>query len=160
MPDWAIVLVAAFGGGLAGAVLQPAVTHALEGIRSKREIRCRRERTLRRMLEARLVDGGRLAFAALDLHIRLQRGVAVASEERFQLAKGPGGLPLWQPERIADPELRQVADEYQEVCLSLAQSVLTAAQEWDPRPAAARIMELQRRITSRMDELNWPEVDD
>lgn len=52
MPDWAIVLVAAFGGGLAGAVLQPVVTYAMDRLRSKERIQKSRERALRRMVMA------------------------------------------------------------------------------------------------------------
>ena len=69
MPDWAIVLVAAFGGGLAGAVLQPLVTFWLQRMNSGKDIRKRRERSLRRMLSSRMALGR--SASSLSLRVLL-----------------------------------------------------------------------------------------
>ena len=150
MSDTVTVLLAAFGGGLAGAVLQPVVSYVLQRIRSGEEIRRMRERSLRRMIEAALLDG---RARAADLLLR-EVGIPVAARERE-------ARPLWQPERIPDPSLQRVAREYNEVRVGLFR--ISSSNAPDYKKAYTLIGELeklQQQITLRMDELNWPEADD
>lgn len=160
MPDWAIVLVAAFGGGLAGAVLQPVVGLGADILLSDRNLRKARERTLRRMVSARLEDGGRLIYAAADLHIRLRYSQEVPFHERRQLAMPPSSLPPWEPERIADPYLANLVSNYVAASWSLARSLFSAGDDWDPSPTSSVLRDLRPQIITRMDQLKWPEVDD
>lgn len=152
MPDWAIVLVAAFGGGLAGAVLQPVTAYVLETIRSKHEIRKRRERGLRRMLEAWLRHGRRIMVA----QVRRSTGQRTDSSDLMDPS-----VPVWQGSRIADPDLRAKAEQYRQTMVELL--TLLTSVEPDPLRGQQLIKELedlQEQITVCMDELNWPEVDE
>lgn len=161
MPDWAIVLVAAFGGGLAGAVLQPVASHLLERIRSKEEIRKRRERHLRRMLTAGMKQGRKAISVSNLLQSRQARGAAVDPDEIRERLRLEEGMPLWEPERIADSNLRNMACEYMEMEAKLAGLVLYGPFNGPTATALTEHLEdLQGEISLRMDELNWPEVDD
>jgi hypothetical protein len=166
MPDWAIVLFAAFGGGLFGAVLQPVVSFVLQQINSGKEIARRRERSLRRMLNAEIVHGrGLMGFSGVIVG-RLRTGVHTAQGEMFQHLNALSerrleGAGLWQPERIADADLRSTAKEYNEVLVKLDSALFNS--KYDEKmilQSGDRLEELQKKITARMDELNWPEVDD
>ena len=170
MPDWAIVLVAAFGGGLAGAVLQPVVSHFLQGVRSKEEIRKRREQHLRRVLVGQMVHGRKLIEALQRVIVRGQEKDIPSLGERYEIVTQAGWAPLWAPSwelgRITDDRLRQMATEYFDAADELGRLVLYGeGPDWHEPPnpplqAAKKLECLQRQITLRMDELNWPEVDD
>jgi len=170
MPDWAIVLLAAFGGGLAGAVLQPVVSHFLERVRSGEETRKRREQHLRRVLVGQMVHGRKLIEA---WHTVIDRGLekdSVPFDERYKILTRAGWAPLWAPSwelgRIKDDSLRQMATEYFAAADQLGRLVLHGeGPDWHQPPnpplqAARQLESLQPQITLRMDELNWPEVDD
>jgi hypothetical protein len=166
MPEWAIVLFAAFGGGLAGAVLQPVVIYALQRVRSGEEIRKRRERSLRRMLNSRM-NTGRSASALSYKAVLHKSGVLleppdVLSEldkigERFVA----DSAVAWQPERIEDPRLGEMAREYSDKTTLLLLRIAEPESRED-RTVQLRqdLQALEREIARRMDELNWPEVED
>ena len=72
-------------------------------------------------------------------------------------------VPFWAPSRIADSQLRQSAIEHDRLFNELGSSL------WDPVDDAtsdmvdalvSRFEPIEADITRRMDELNWPEVDD
>jgi len=63
MSETATVLLAAFGGGLADAVLQPVVSHFLDRARAGERIRKRREQSPRRVLVGQMVRGRKLIEA-------------------------------------------------------------------------------------------------
>jgi len=158
--ETATVLVAAFGGGLAGAILQPVASYLLELARSGKEIRKRRERSLRRMLEARIADGRRLLAAQFTLEARGYASVSLTGDEKAREIRF-GRRPLWQPERISDPGLQQMAHDYNRTCSDLEILVRFCLLDTGNAKKAAALADvledLQPRITRRMDELNWPE---
>lgn len=171
MPDWAIVLVAAFGGGLAGAVLQPVTAFLLQRIRSGEEIRKRREQHLRRMLVGQMVRGRKLIEAWHQIIDHGQvAGEPMPFEERKEIVRkaewAPLWAPLWELERIADKQLRQMAGEYFYVAGELGRLLLHGeGPDWHepgnpPLEMAEKLEDLQWQITLRMDELNWPEADE
>jgi len=67
----------------------------------------------------------------------------------------------WHPDRIEDRSLKEAACEYHAGILRLGEIVLQSQDhERDARQLEDRMAELERQIVRRMDELNWPEVDD
>jgi len=161
VPDWAVVLVAAFSGGLAGAVLQPLASHILERVRREEVIRRNREKSLRRMLTAAF-DYGRALAAAGHLHYaRQHRGATVSQAQMNELTQFPKNMPTWQPERIADPQLREVAEQHSLGLSKLMDLLLRPAPPVDEIvQLSERLLSLEKKAVRRMDELNWPEVDE
>ena len=167
MSDTVTVLLAAFGGGLAGAVLQPLVVHGLGRIRRSEEIRKSRERNLRRMLGHAIAAGREYAGLLYFIEFRFKQGVPLtAAEISTSCTEAEGRLPwkdvLWQPERIKDVPLQQLAREHQDTLGNLKMMIVWALK-YDRKQAlewAEHLEEFQTKITARMDELNWPEVDD
>ena len=151
MSDTATVLFAAFGGGLAGAVLQPVVSYVLQRVHSGEEISKRRERSLRRMIEA-------------EIHWTSERAGNLILSEVVDVPRAAGEKkegPLWQPERITDPSLQHMAREYYKVGLDLFKLSCSNAPDYEKANTLFDELEkLQQKITLRMDELNWPEADD
>ena len=165
MPDWAIVLIAAFGGGLAGAVLQPVTSHLLEMIRRGEEIRRRRERSLRRMLQARM-EHARTDLIVVELmcvYWRAGQPIPSASDLKNRVGK-PAPVPFWAPSRISDPQLRQSATEHDQLFWELSQLLwkrpVGDATSGMVDALVDRFESVEADITRRMDELNWPEADD
>lgn len=147
-----VIVVAAFGGGLAGAILQPLMSYALDRVRSKERIRKDRERSLRRMLFAEIRETRRLQAWA--------RSIALGTELNRDLGTGPApfGGPFWEPHRIKHDALRKVVEEYNR----LKASLYTAGYEKDVdeiRRVDAQLNQLQVEITRIMDEQDWPEAD-
>jgi hypothetical protein len=163
VPDWAVVLVAAFGGGLAGAVLQPIVSHVLERASSKERIRRSRERCLRHMLSAWMSNARRLIGVSIIAY-GFPPDARATELRRIQAMHPEPGTPPWQPERIVDDELRLLAVEHNRLLDQmfglLWQSQLDQKQAETLPSLCESIREIQPKITARMDELNWPEVDD
>jgi hypothetical protein len=163
VPDWAIVLVAAFGGGLAGAVLQPVTSHILEGVRSQQYLRRTREGQLRRMVMAAIARGRTVAGAAIEASFFAEQGYPLSQLDRAKRAAILGeDVPLWQPHRISDPRLQQLAREYNKAVNDLWLLLLDRSFDRrveESRELTSRLEELQHHITLRMDELNWPEVE-
>ena len=162
MPEWAIVLVAAFGGGLAGAVLAPVMTYLMQRIGSSDQIRKNRERYLRRMIVARIRAGRSAASEALMAIGRAFRDPTVSGDESASPAVAPQDSPLWQPERISDRDLQKLARRYDKLRNDLRVGA-RFGNEWVEESLDRLVTEiggLEEQITARMDELNWPEVDD
>lgn len=165
MPDWAIVLVAAFGGGLAGAVLEPVVTYWLGRIRAAEQRLQRRRRTLRRMLSARIAFGRHTMARQIMVFVRLKAGTPMDQAEKNQLLlegyDNVDSMPPWEPERIDDIELRGMAERYNQALGDLLwQLAMDAPDKAECDRLSDELEGLQQRIIGRMDELNWPEVDD
>jgi hypothetical protein len=161
VPDWAIILISAFGGGLAGAILQPAAQYLFDRLRSKDEIRRRRERQLRRMLRAQTAWGQKLIAAATLFRLRDELGQPLSPQERAAILELPHSAPAWEPQRIGDKQLQQDARD----CYALALELYAVVTMGVPdsarlRQTMERIAQLDTQIVARMDELNWPEVDD
>jgi len=167
MSETVTVLVAAFGGGLAGAILQPVVTYVLHRVRSGEEIRKRRERSLRRMLNSRMALGR--SASSLSLRVLLYEAGPLSEPPDIlgELNKitekfAADSAVAWQPERIEDPSLGEMARQY----YAKSNDLLLGMAEPETRPKDGGIQlqkdltTLQRDIARRMDELNWPEVDD
>ena len=167
MPDWVVLLVAAFGGGLAGAVLQPVVTYAMQRLRSVEEIRRRRDQQLRRMVVGQMDRGRRLTqawHAILNQH--LEKDAPIPFHQRYNIVNQAEGAPLWEPNRIRDDGLQKMACEYftaaEELRDLLVEGTFLDSNEPpnEPLKRAQRLETLQPQVTDRMDQLNWPEVDD
>jgi hypothetical protein len=161
VPDWAVVLIAAFGGGLAGAVLQPLASHILERLRREEEIRKRRERHLRRMLSSRMAMTAALVDDAWRILLRQHQGQPMTVKEKWEVLSRHTDGPLWEPDRIHDPLLRQHAYDYAHTAFLLFNAFWAA--EADQERVESLITQLDRMradISTRMDELNWPEVDE
>ena len=164
---WVIVL-AAFGGGLLGAVLQPALTHILELIRAGATIRKRREQSLRKMLMSQIREGRQFLARSLRFEMAHRLGRPLDHTERMQLIdqtmegttqKSPDYL--WQPERIEDDGLRNSANDYAQTAADLwGESTMKNPDYSRVIALSQRLESLQKQITARMDELNWPESDD
>jgi len=166
MSEIATVLLAAFGGGLAGAVLQPVVSHGLERLRRSEEIRKSRERSLRRMLNSMIIAGRETIELSSLIDTRIFAGNPLTYPEIVNgwekiTQRLESRTALWQPERIENPVLQEAVREYREVWAKLASEIMS------PAPGAQKgaklvgdLEALQCKITICMDELNWPEVDD
>ena len=161
MPDWAVVLVAAFSGGLAGAVLQPLASHILERIRREEDIRKTRERQLRRMLQSRMAMTAALVNDAWGILLRQAHGPPMTGKEKWEVLFRHAGGPLWEPDRIRDPSLRKSAYDYAHAAFLLFNALWPAqADQERVEGLVTQLDGIRAAITTRMDELNWPEVDD
>lgn len=161
MPDWAVILVAAVGGGLVGAALQFGVSY-LDRVRSQEEIRNSRERRLRWMLEAWMVHGRMVVSASYLLAYSKREGLPAPTRKELQdqFWRHPQA-PLWQPERIDDIELQLKARDYADTMNRLTSLLLAeSVDEAERLKLVARLESLLDQMTRRMDELDWPEVYD
>ncbi len=142
---WVIVL-AAFSGGLAGAVLQPLLSYVFERLRAGETIRKGRQRNIRRMV-----------FDYIRFTRRVQGSVLSGK------APGMEGLPFWEPERIDDATLHDLVVGYNEKSAELfgVGSPLPGknVDQGRVKQLDGDLNDLQRRITARMDTLNYPEID-
>lgn len=159
---WVIVL-AAFGGGLVGAVLQPVLSYLFDRLRSETTIRKTRQRNNRRMITVQIVQGRRVMgyLVTLQLLDRSERPMDLS--ERFKRIEEIRDLPkgyLWQPERVDDEKLRTLVDAYADAHMKLSGEMVLAPDYEKTNRLSEQLDGLQRQITSRMDELNWPEVED
>ena len=160
---WVIVL-AAFGGGLVGAVVQPLLSYFLELLRSKATIRKTRQRNNRRMITVQIVQGRRVMGNLVTSQLLERSGRPMDPSERFKRIEELRDLPkgyLWQPERVDDEKLRTMLREYVDTYMKLWGEMLLDSPNYEKTNRfSEQLDELQRHITSRMDELNWPEVEE
>jgi hypothetical protein len=161
VPDWAIVLIAAFGGGLAGAVLQPITSYAMDRLRASEQIRKSHERTLRRMIESKIEAAQRVNVALHVVWGFHQFGSpAPPVRDLLKAEDFPISGPVLTSDRIADPELGAMAAEYSKLTTDLVVAVFF--QELDAEsvekllPMTHRLSELEKTMIRRMDQLNWP----
>lgn len=161
MPDWAVVLVAALSGALAGAVLQLALAY-VQRRRSGEEAPMERERQLRWMLEALTVQGRVLASGSslVALSRRDDFPAPAAKELQEQLWQFPQAPP-WRPEGIDDIELQLHVRDYADTMDRLHNLLSSERIDEEERlKLVARLGSLQARMTRRMAELRWPDVSD
>jgi hypothetical protein len=166
VPDSAVVLVAAFGGGLAGAVLQPVISYVLETIRRKDEAREDRKRSLRRMIEEEFNWGRGLVAASKEMASRgADEGHHPLPAERLSILKDAGEeRPTWQNWRIRDRSLRSRVEKYLGTA-RVVRELLERGPMPDPgeppyRELLAALRDLERlevEIMKRLDKLNWPD---
>ncbi len=155
---WVIVL-AAFGGGLFGAILQPVVTYAMQWLRSGEEIRKARERHLRRMMEAQMRWSRNLQAVMLIATLSGRDPVA------FARASGDyeailGELPPWRPHRIRDEQLSGMATRYTGLNTALMDHYReSVAEQAIVEELCNALKKLEPKIDERMDELAWPEAE-
>lgn len=155
--DMVAIIVSAFGGGLAGAVLQPALTHFLARANRQEEITLERMRRLRGMVEQNLTHGRRLMHASMLRFAAEQRGQAMPISEMYDASKIVDGNYYWQPERIPDEELRRLALQHNQLCTDLFLRLYKAdVPEIERADLRQRIDELAPKLGERMDALNWP----
>lgn len=164
--DIAVTVVAAFGGGLAGAVLQPLAEYLLSRRRAVDERIRSDRRDARRLVEAHI--------SAADLQ------GAFARRSGYGLEGDPAPevrlnqleqklLDVWsrvdiRPVLLRDPELEEALREVDKVIWNLmydARSLLRQGPAEERQPAAKRDQdhdrynELRTRILERLDELGW-----
>ncbi len=163
MSDTGTVLIVAFGGGLAGAVLQPVVQYALDRLRSGHERRLARERSLRRMLLPFLAYADRLALAAGFTAAYKANGKEspLSKSALLDSLTSHEQLPAWEVVRIEDNGLRALCEELYQVVSMLMPGVLsdTDATPDQLNAEAKRLTDVRTSICLRMDALDWPEVD-
>ena len=117
------------------------------------------------MLAAWIGYSQRVMEFSIGVALHEQTGQPVNIGQRLdrvdRLASDHNPRVMWQPERIPDRELEQMAEGYFEFLSHLMATL------YGPTIDASRVTELtrdlgkmQKRITCRMDELKWPEVDD
>jgi hypothetical protein len=164
VPDWAIPITA-FAGALVGAVLQPVTNYAMDRLRARERIRKSRERTLRRMIESQIAAARRHCMALTVVWGFRQLGhSAPPIRDLLKSEDSPGRGLICTPDRISDPELRAAAAEYAQLVANLGVAIwfqeLDADSEEKLLPLTHRLGELERAIIRRMDELDWPQVDD
>ena len=150
--DTWLIVVAAFGGGLAGAILQPLMSYALDRVRSTETIRKNRERSLRRMLFAKIRATRTVQAWAMTRALEQELGRSPSTGSL------PIGGPFWEPHRIKEPELKNKVEEYS----GLSASLYTAGYRLDVgeiRRLDEKLDALQVEITLTMDDLNWPEAE-
>lgn len=159
MPDWAIVLVAAFGGGLAGAVLQPVVACVFR-LANSAVRRCKpRTRRLRRMIAGRMEWGRVLGATLVATSWSRRRGLDVPLSDEVLKHVHPRPTFLF-PENWIEPEMRERASAF---FAELEKELLPPEVGDDDETRAERLERLNllgKEILARMDELNWPEVDE
>lgn len=144
---WVIVL-AAFGGGLAGAILQPLTSYIMQRLQSRETIRKARQRSVRRMI-----------FQYIR-HTRRVQAIALTNIQGQRVALDD--MPFWEPERIDDKGLHGLVADYNKASSQLfVQATMKPDHSQElMEQLDQRLNELQRKITARMDGLNYPEIDD
>jgi hypothetical protein len=161
MPDTATVIVGAFAGGLAGAILQPVTVYGLDRLRSKDEQRKRKERQLRRMISAWLAFCSEATHLAASVFEQASSAFGGVSIDDFGSRNGISTerLPSWEAERIEDREMRTMATLLHAHTILLVQQMST--ESFDNLGATmAAATELRPKIIKKMDDLGWPEVQD
>ena len=162
--DALVIALAAFSGGLVGAVLQPAMSYLFDRLRSETTIRKTRQRNNRPMLTAKIREGRGYLASAATIHLLFSGGELIVDKAKriddLQPEKPEGYL--WQPHRIDDENLRDMAIEYNQVAADLYGQILQDRPNYEETARLGGLLEtLQVQITNRMDkELNWPEVED
>jgi hypothetical protein len=158
MTDSTTVLIAAFGGGLAGAVLQPITGFVLARVDSNKAHDRRLARKLRQMVEANLQYGRRLLIA--NMLRQPDTAGPIPWDQIIETVKLED-VPNWLPERIKDEPLRQLATAHNDECMMLYILLTQVPTNEDHRETAAkRIDALAPEIIQRMDDLRWPEVEE
>jgi hypothetical protein len=158
MSDAVIVLVAAFGGGLAGAVLQPLVEYQLSRVRRNDEIRKQRERRLRQMIEQDIGFVRQMLLMIAGDTLRVERGEIIDPQDSWSQVVLP--RKVWQPKRIPVPDLRKMADELDSLPMRLVTETAKGGSVLLLFPIIeGRRRDLQDAIIAKMDQLHWPEED-
>lgn len=144
-----LIVVSAFGGGLAGAILQPILAFGLDRVGSKDRRRKVIEQHLRRTVTRWLEFTTRAARTAIEIAARrdLNRSVLSDGEIVARLRLNDQPFPTWEAERIRDAEMRQLADQLYDISVKLPMELLdpaTSTERLDER--AKTIGDLRRRI--------------
>ena len=158
---WVIVL-AAFGGGLAGAILQPGASYVMDRLRGKDQRRKAVERNLRRMLTMWLEFATRGGLTAAEICSKRDLGRTALSDaevmQRLRVAEQ--AFPTWQGERIRDAELRSLAERLYTLSVSLHIRLIDPNQASTLDALIPEIGRLRLDIVTRMDKLDWPEFEE
>lgn len=159
--DTVVIVTAAFGGGLFGAVLQPLLSYGLQKLTAKDDRRKRVEKHLRRMLTVWLGYALRAAIVAMEIVERRKVGLPpLAEKDIYSRADLGVHFPAWEPERIQDPALRKAAEKLYDTINPLTVRLFdpNASDQWLDEQGM-EIGRLRKAIIVRMDELDWPESD-
>jgi len=164
--DVAVTVVAAFGGGLAGAVLQPVAEHLLSRRRAADERRRADRRDARNLVEAELLESDTCyEFARRSRFVA--RGDPGPEEKLKQLQLRIQAV--WQnvrlrPVLLHDDKLERDLDEVKTVVWDLMYDARSLLEE-GPREERLspeqskekfrRYKELRTGILERLDELGW-----
>ena len=113
------------------------------------------------------MDRGRKLIQAWHtiLKLDIEKDKHMSFHERYRIVNQAEGAPLWEPYRIQDNNLQQMACEYFIAAEELRDLLVEGASLYpneppnEPLERARKLEKLQPQITDRMDQLNWPEVD-
>lgn len=164
--DVAVTVVAAFGGGLAGAILQPVAEHLLSSRRAADERRRADRRDARELVEAEVRQADiQHEFARRSQYVLTDDP---SPEEKLQQLQ-QRIQAVWENVRIRpvllrDDKLERDLDELQNVVWDLVYDARSLLQE-GPREERLtpekskerfkRYRELRTAILERLDELDW-----
>ena len=165
-PDIWVVVLAALSGGLIGSILQPGFEYILDKLRARDRERNRKERRLRKMVEAFLQVGVSLEIGVDQIVWRAQRNLSTSRDECLELLDSEReGTAFWPGRRIDDEMLRNTGAQFYNVVWELAVIARDSAYPLSlielakMAELADRLASLRHEIIDRMDELNWPEID-
>lgn len=164
--DVGVTVVAAFGGGLAGAILQPVAEYLLSKTRASDERRRADRRDARKIVEAEVLRADREHDFAVRSQYTLEGDPP--PEEKVKLLRQDIDR-LWQkvefrPVLLRDEELERNLGELKQVMWDLmydAHSFLKNGPREErlapekSREAFQQYGELRTRILERLDELGW-----
>jgi hypothetical protein len=167
MGEIIVAIIVGLLSGALGSVLGPVAAHFLRRRERKEEREREIQRELREMIGERLQDCGRERGVAFRIHadMRFLRASAADAYNRAMAQqwaeRRDRPRQRWEPYRITDSKLRSLVEEFHDRLLefeSHLSSVMTTGLEewWAGVPQRERkLMELDRQITLRLDELRW-----
>lgn len=162
--ETAVVILAAFSGGLGGAVLQPVVQYVVDRRKNSDERIAARRRNIQRMLLVHLAFGRKVATSATSIAAYKDVGkpFPLSKEDILDVIKTPDPLPPWEVERIDDEQLQTAARSFEDVVFSLTPDVLfdedVTAESLKIR--AEHLTVLSKEIIERLDALAWPVLEE
>lgn len=167
MSTWAIVLIGIAGvlATLAAAVLGPMAAHRLQRLPPDEHRQSTLEAQARRMIQAHL-DWARFQGISVAVTTGLrQQGIPTPPPRSHYFSPArPPPAPAWIPGRIPDRDLREKCIRHHQLHLQLRDLfMLRPGDEKDAQQLAEiapQLDALEDEIVVRMDQLNYPEVDD
>lgn len=160
----AAIIVGAFSGVL-GSVLGPFVTSWLRGREHKQEREREIHAELRQMIEERFADCDREVLCAFRIFGLVRLGQSPMEAYTHALAQQAANLDKvrhrWEPYRIMDESLRQLAEQLSHDVLNfhthhLSVSTMDLDNWWAEAVENGRSLDdIRSRVRLRLDELRW-----
>jgi hypothetical protein len=167
MDETIVAVIVGLLSGALGSVLGPIAGHFLRRRERKEEREREIQRELREMVGERLQDCGRNRGVAFRIHadMRFLKSSAADAYNRAMAQQWAERKDRprrrWEPYRITDSRLRGLVEELNDRVFELEghlSSVMTMGlDEWwaGVSDRERRLIELDRQITLRLDELRW-----